>query len=435
MSKVFVYYKNTLAGELQKTVDGRFIFIYEDDYIHSKNPSISLSLPKESKQFESTDLFPFFDGIIPEGWLLNLASTELRLNPLNDRFELLASLCNDTIGAVNIGEKKNELVNATSQLANEGVVPKKYGKCLICYEDSDDIYHAECMLKVFGRKIHPIIDVNQEILETLAKNQLNQKLALAGVQKKLSLEIKEDGKQARMTVTNLWGRYIFKPKGVAPHLPENEHLCLKMAESFKIQVEKSALIQTQDGELGFIARRFDRGEFNQEYHQEDFCQILEKASFKKYNGSLEQVGKILKKESDYPGDNLYRLYELTLFNFIIGNVDAHLKNISLIYENETGPKKLLSPAYDLISTDLYIKDDNEESALAINGKKNKLKEEDFLALAQSFGINEKVHKRLIKRFREHLPIWDELIEKSFLDRDKKIEFKKLIRHKLSRFEH
>ncbi|HLW57059.1 MAG TPA: HipA domain-containing protein [Bacteriovoracaceae bacterium] len=290
------------------------------------------------------------------------------------------------------------------------------------------------MLKVFGRKIHPIIDVNQEILETLAKNQLNQKLALAGVQKKLSLEIKEDGKQARMTVTNLWGRYIFKPKGVAPHLPENEHLCLKMAESFKIQVEKSALIQTQDGELGFIARRFDRGEFNQEYHQEDFCQILEKASFKKYNGSLEQVGKILKKESDYPGDNLYRLYELTLFNFIIGNVDAHLKNISLIYENETGPKKLLSPAYDLISTDLYIKDDNEESALAINGKKNKLKEEDFLALAQSFGINEKVHKRLIKRFREHLPIWDELIEKSFLDRDKKIEFKKLIRHKLSRFE-
>jgi serine/threonine-protein kinase HipA len=119
---------------------------------------------------------------------------------------------------------------------------------------------------------------------------------------------------------------------------------------------------------------------------------------------------------------------------LIGNVDAHLKNLSLVYENETGIKKLLSPAYDLISTDLYIEDDNEESALAINGKKNKLKEADFLALAKSFGINEKVHKNLIKRFRKHLPVWDDLIEKSFLSDDKKNEFKELIRRKMLRFQ-
>ncbi len=421
-----------MAGELYKTVDGRFIFTYDDEYLRSNNPSISLSLPKKEKSFESSDLFPFFDGLIPEGWLLNLASTELRLNPLSDRFELLASLCNDTIGAVHIGEKKNKR-NDVEVLEEREDVSSKYGKCLICYEASKDIYHDQCMMNVFGRKIHPVVDVTEEILESFAKTQLNQKLALAGVQKKLSLELIEDGKQSRMTVTNLWGKYIFKPKGTAPHLPENEHLCLKMAESFKIGVEKSALILTGDGELGFIARRFDRGESNQEFHQEDFCQILEKAAFKKYNGSLEQVGKVLKNESDFPGDNLYRLYELTLFNFLIGNVDAHLKNISLIYENESGPKKLLAPGYDIISTDLYISDDNEESALAINGKKNKLKEEDFLSLAKSFGINEKVHQKLIKRFRDHLSIWDGLIEKSFLSEEKKLQFKDLIRQKLSRF--
>lgn len=433
MSKVSVYFKNKRAGELVKTVDGRFIFNYADEYLCSENPSISLSLPKEKKSFESTDLFPFFDGLIPEGWLLNLASTELRLNPLSDRFELLSSLCNDTIGAVHIGEKSLPPANETLLQEGKKESARNFSKCLICYEITEETYHEQCMINVFGKKIDPIIDVNQEVLESLAKNQLNQKLALAGVQKKLSLEIKETGKQSRMTVTNLWGKFIFKPIGAAPHLPENEHLCLKMAESFDIQVEKAALIQTLDGELGFVARRFDRGDLNQEFHQEDFCQILEKAAYKKYNGSLEQVGKILKRQSDYPGDNLYRLYELTLFNFIIGNVDAHLKNISLIYENEGGAKKLLAPAYDLISTDLYIKDDNEETALAINGKKNKLTEGDFLALATSFGINERVHKKLIARFRKHLPIWNELIGKSFLDEDKKIEFKELIRKKMSRF--
>jgi serine/threonine-protein kinase HipA len=152
-----------------------------------------------------------------------------------------------------------------------------------------------------------------------------------------------------------------------------------------------------------------------------------------YNASLEQVGKILKNESDFPGDNLYRLYEMTVFNFLIGNVDAHLKNITLIYENQEGAKKILSPGYDIISTDLYIKDDNEESALAINGKKNQLTEQDFLVLAKSFGIGEKIHSRLIERFRKHLPVWDELIEKSFLEDRKKGEFKALIRRKLSRF--
>jgi len=433
MNRVSVFYKNSLAGHLDKTVAGQFIFTYTDEYIQSKYPSISLTLPKKDERFESSDLFPFFDGLIPEGWLLNLASTELRLNPISDRFELLTKLCHDTIGAVHIGESRSTTqVNGKLPLGNTS--QRSYGRCLICYEKSDNTYHDECMIRVFGKKINPTVDVDEEILESLAKNQLNQKLALSGVQKKLSLELKdEQGKQSRMTVTDLWGRFIFKPRGTPPHLPENEHLSLKLAESFKIQVEMGALIPTSTGDLGFVARRFDRNEFHHEFHQEDFCQIMDKSTLKKYNASLEQVGKILKNESDFPGDNLYRLYEMTVFNFLIGNVDAHLKNITLIYENQEGAKKILSPGYDIISTDLYIKDDNEESALAINGKKNQLTEQDFLVLAKSFGIGEKIHSRLIERFRKHLLVWDELIEKSFLEDRKKGEFKALIRRKLSRF--
>lgn len=430
MSKVPIYYKKVLAGFIDKTGDDQFIFEYEEDYLNSQHPALSLTLPKAEKRFESSDLFPFFDGLIPEGWLLNLASTELRLNPLRDRFELLTKLCQNTIGAVHIGEKTSKHKNISSEIKKENKI-KPYSKCLICYEPTKDIYHEECMINIFDCKINPIVDIDDTLLEKLAKNQLNQKLTIAGVQKKLSLDlVDEKGKKSRMTVTDLWGRFIFKPKGEPPHLPENEHLCLKLAEVANIQVEKGALIPTKSGELGFIAVRFDRNSLHEEFHQEDFCQILNKPSFKKYNGSLEQVGKIIKQKSDYPGDNLYRLLELIIFNFIIGNVDFHLKNISLTYENEKGTKTLLSPAYDLISTDLYITDDNEESALAINGKKNKLKKLDFLALTQNFGITPKVLETIIHNFQSLLPAWNKLIDKSFLDDDKKKEFKKLIKKKL-----
>jgi len=434
MNKVSVFYKNTLAGILEKTGDENFIFTYDETYLLSNNPSISLTLSKSDKKFESDSLFPFFDGLIPEGWLLNLASKELRLNPLRDRFELLVNLCHDTIGAVHIGNKKNKIEKGSIRHSSEKEI-KSFGKCLICYEESDEIYHDECMIKTFGKKINPIVEIDNKFLEQLAKKQLNKKLTIAGVQKKLSLDlVEEHGKNSRMTVTDLWGRFIFKPKGEPPHLPENEHLCLKLAEAANIQTEKGALMPNQNGELGFVAVRFDRDISHNEFHQEDFCQILNKETFKKYNGSLEQVGKILKQQSDFPGDNLYRLYELTIFNFLIGNVDAHLKNISLIYENETGIKTLLSPAYDLISTDLYIHDDNEESALAINGKKNKLENSDFLVLAKNFGISEKVHKKIILKFKKLLPLWDEIINKSFIEEDKKKEFKKLIIKKMKRFE-
>jgi serine/threonine protein kinase HipA of HipAB toxin-antitoxin module len=96
-----------------------------------------------------------------------------------------------------------------------------------------------------------------------------------------------------------------------------------------IETERCALIPMKDNQLGFIARRFDRGDNNEEYHQEDFCQILEQAPHQKYTGSYEQVAKVLKLYSHSPGNDRYRLFELILFNFIVGNVDHHLKNITL----------------------------------------------------------------------------------------------------------
>lgn len=431
MKTLDVYYKDAIAGHLIREEDGTFHFQYEANYLASDLPAISISLPKRAAAFESHRLFAFFDGIIPEGWLLRIATDKLRLNPLLDRFELLESICHDTIGAVSIGTRVKNDIDQSIEL--EVQIPS-IDRCMICYQPlkkTEDIYHPGCMKRVFQKMISPIVSLNEELLTALANQQINMKLAVPGAQKKLSLGLNGEGRSTRLTMTDMWGNFIFKPEGQAPHLPANEHLCMQLARLSGIQTEDSALIPVSDGTIGFIARRFDRGPKGEKYHQEDFCQILGRESYNKYNGSIEQIGNALKAHSDFPGDNLYRLLEVIVFNFLIGNVDAHLKNFSILYETPKGMNKLLSPGYDFLSTDLYLNDD-EESALAINGRKNNLRKKDFLALANYVGIRDKILLKLIEKFESFLPEWQDLIMKSFLPEQKKMEFIALIDNRMRR---
>lgn len=99
--KALVYYQDQLAGHLSETDEG-YIFFYDEAYLQSKDVMpVSFTLPLQSQPFESKTIFPFFDGLIPEGWLLNVGQKYWKLKG-NDRFELLLSLCRDTIGAVSI---------------------------------------------------------------------------------------------------------------------------------------------------------------------------------------------------------------------------------------------------------------------------------------------------------------------------------------------
>jgi len=363
--------------------------------------------------------------------LLKIATDKLRLDPLRDRFELLESLCHDTIGAVAIGTRLGKNIDNPINLLAK--IPS-VDRCMICYQPltkAEEIYHTKCMQGVFQKVITPIVSLNEELLASLAIQQINKKLAITGVQKKLSLGLYREGKSTRLTMTDMWGNFIFKPEGQEPHIPANEHLCMQLAKLSGIKTEDSALIPVSDGTFGFIARRFDRGPKGEKYHQEDFCQILGRESYSKYNGSIEQIGKALKTYSDLPGDNLYRLLEMTIFNFLIGNVDAHLKNFSILYETSKGMNKLLSPGYDFLSTDLYL-DDPEESAMAINGKKNNLRKKDFQLLAKYLGIDGKILIKMIEKFEGFLPAWQDLIMKSFLSEEKKCDFIQLIDSRINR---
>lgn len=101
MRKAEVYLQNRLAGMLEERDNG-YLFSYEPDYLGSDDAvAVSLSLPLQAEPFEDKRLFPFFDGLIPEGWLLDIAETTWKLNP-RDRMGLLLACCRDCIGAVSI---------------------------------------------------------------------------------------------------------------------------------------------------------------------------------------------------------------------------------------------------------------------------------------------------------------------------------------------
>lgn len=107
MRQAQVFYKNELAGIISESDEG-YTFQYNAEYLEKEQPKpISLTMPLQKQAFKSKLLFPFFDGLIPEGWLLNIAVTNWKINP-RDRFGLLLSLCKDTIGCVSVISKEKE---------------------------------------------------------------------------------------------------------------------------------------------------------------------------------------------------------------------------------------------------------------------------------------------------------------------------------------
>jgi len=107
MRRAEIHYKSDLAGWLTQDEEG-FHFVYDQYYLASENPvAVSLTLPLRTEQYDSPILFPFFDGLIPEGWLLNIAETNWKLDS-RDRMGLLMACCRDCIGAVSVISMETE---------------------------------------------------------------------------------------------------------------------------------------------------------------------------------------------------------------------------------------------------------------------------------------------------------------------------------------
>ncbi len=279
---------------------------------------------------------------------------------------------------------------------------------------------AKTIKKMFAIDATPTIPLSLTDIPLQAQAMVG-KMSISGVQPKLSLHLNRH--QAELVAVAEGGEYILKPQTQTyPHIPENEDCCMSIAAELDIEVPPHCLLPLKDSTLAYVIKRFDRIA-QSKIHAETFYQILEKKE--KYTGSLEEIGKKLREISAVPGLDVQLFFERAVLNFLIGNGDGHLKNYSIIWKEE-GIR--LAPAYDIVSTKLVIPTE-EDSALALNGRKNKLTQEDFDALASQLEIPERAR---YGKFAGKLGFISQLVRSSSLPASFKSKFIDIIKSRYER---
>jgi len=298
-------------------------------------------------------------------------------------------------------------------------------RCLSCEQLIEEgVLHLSCLRKLFGVNNLPALELSLKEVSIKAQ-QMAGKLSISGVQPKLSIKLNKKSKKLEVTAEG--GEYIMKPQvQTFRDLPQNENLCMNLAANLGIEVPAHSLIRLKDSSLAYIVKRFDRVK-GKKIHQEDFFQVLGKRD--KYSGSLEQIGKKLRKISRFPGLDVQFFFERVLFFFVIGNGDAHNKNFSIIYDDEGNIR--LSPAYDIVSSKLVIPRE-EDLALSMNSKRNNITGRDFKKFSHYLQIPPKAFAKMLSHLLEKKDIIEESIENSTLDEDEKKGFLDIVNERYRR---
>ncbi len=307
-------------------------------------------------------------------------------------------------------------------------------KCLYCYQELKDTndFHEDCAMAFFRTKEIPILDYTLDQMSLLAKNVVKRSISVPGVQAKLSMslvsEFTNDHHNRLTVVEALGGDYIFKPPNTNyPEMPENEHVTMRIAEAFGINVVPSTLIRLKSGELSYLTKRIDRKLDGTKIHMLDMFQITE--AFDKYRSSMERIGKALGVHtSNTLLDKLY-FFEITFFSFLTGNNDMHLKNFSMI---KTAIGWSLTPAYDLLNVTIVNPEDREELALTIAGKKKKFTKSHFEEFGKGLGLTPKQIAGVFKRFERNKKKAVNWIENSFLSDNMKSQYLKVLEERYNR---
>lgn len=288
-------------------------------------------------------------------------------------------------------------------------------------------YDAKMLRSMFGKPIRPTIAVSSTEI-ALEAQKLAGKLSISGVQPKLSMRL--EGEQLVPVARD--GQFILKPQTQDfAELPQNEYLCMSMGQRFDLRTAPCLLLELSDGTPAYLVKRFDRfkkGRRVEKLACEDMHQILSGPD--KYAGSHEQIAAAIRDHCTFAPLELQRLFELTIFNFAIGNGDAHRKNFSLLTSEEG--TIALSPAYDLVSSRLAIPAESDELALTVNGKRNRLRRADFIAFADHCGIApEYAERKLADLLALHEP-FIEMITASQLSNDLRDGLANIISARLER---
>lgn len=263
-------------------------------------------------------------------------------------------------------------------------------------------------------------------LEFSNEEQLRQarlrsdKMSIQGVQPKLSAVLRLS--RQCFEFVDRGGRFILKPNPPQfQEVPANEALTMTLAQAAGIDVPVHGLVPAIDQSWVYFVKRFDREGRSQRIHVEDFAQLSEATRETKYDSSLEQVAQLIDHYCTFPAIEKPKLAMRLLFCFLTGNEDMHLKNFSLWLRDGVVS---LTPAYDLLNTTLVLENAKEETALPLQGKKKKLSRKlwlDYLC-QERLGLKAREVESLQQKLQSTIPTFRELIERSFLSDEKKLQY-------------
>ena len=321
--------------------------------------------------------------------------------------------------------------------------------CPGCLKEGFETFCNPCLKKLFnGKKVNHILPFTQPEFNEIRINQ-SEHLSISGIQIKHSLKLEKK----KLVLAETGGEYILKPTPIGSfrnmeYTPANEHLTMQLAaQLFDINIPPNAFMQFQDDYPAYIVKRFDVLPDGNKLLQEDFAQVAGKSEENsgknyKYDFSYEEIAELMKKYiSAYPIE-IEKYFTLILFNYLVSNGDAHLKNFSVFRNNEFGDYTL-TPAYDLLNTSLHISNESntaldlfKDNYMTESYKhRSKYAKDDFYEFGIKIGIInsriDKIYERFLNKekgiesmiYRSFLP--DELKEKylsSVLDRLKRLEY-------------
>ena len=376
-----VYLHRDLIGHLIQNDGGQMVFDYAESWLEKPGATpLSHSLPLRRKRFTRKECRGYFAGVLPEESKRAIIARNLGISERND-YAMLERIGGECAGAV------------TFVPAGEPMPTR------------DDHYRALSSTELAG--------ILRELpRRPLLAGETGIRLSLAGAQDKIAVRV--EGESVSLPLGGAPSTHILKPAverfaGVV----FNEAYCMRLAATVGLSVAKTEVGRVEDVEY-LLVERYDRthrrtteGATLERLHQEDFCQALGIVSENKYQKeggpSLKQSFALLREVSSAPVLDLARLLDAVIFNFLVGNNDAHGKNFSLLYRGAgtTIVETRLAPLYDLVST-RYYPELTRELAMKIGGEysSGKVSTTNFEQLAEDAGLAKPLVRRRIPELAE-----------------------------------
>ena len=368
-----VYLDQNPVGKLLQDDHGEKTFQYHESWLNDPQAvALSQSLPLRQQEYTRRECIGFFNGILPEGENRNVVAKNVGVSAKND-VALLEQIGGECAGAITFLPSGQTLSAQTWQ-----------------YRPLSDHELGDILRKLPRR---PLLAGEDHV-----------RLSLAGAQDKLVVFI--DAAQIALPQYGAPSTHILKP--ALDHyngIVANELLCMQLAKAIGLPTPSVARGEVEGIEY-LLVERYDRVKIEDHplarLHQEDFCQALGIVSTNKYQNeggpSLRQCFQLLRDAGSFPAVDIVRLLDAVIFNFLIGNHDAHGKNFSLLYRQNTAKARVtsLAPFYDLICTD-YYPDLSKKMAMKIGGEyeATKIYPRHFERFAEEVGLNKTMVMRRV----------------------------------------